>query len=80
MLMVSYYFSIRSKIQRAAGDAINVAEDLERLGNEKMEIAVNQLYEIVPPIIKPFITKSVLQSIVHFTFDRMEDYAYKQNK
>ena len=75
-----YYVSIRRKIEAAATGAINEAEDLEKIGAEKMAIAVEQVYNLVPAIAKPFITRAMVEDLVQFTFDKMEEYALKQKK
>ena len=77
---LSYYLSIKSKIQEAAEDAINTAEELDKIGEEKMAIAVDQVYDLIPAAIKPFLSKATIEILVQATFDRMEEYALKQKK
>lgn len=77
---LSYYFKIKSKIQSAAEDAINMAEELDKIGEEKLLIAVEQVYGLIPAVTKPFISKEVVKGLVQITFDKMEEYALKQKK
>lgn len=77
-IFISYYFSIKAKIKEAAADAVNAAEELDAIGAEKLKAAVEQVYTLVPATLKPFLTKEVITQIVQFTFDRMEEFAIKQ--
>ena len=77
-VFLSYYFYIRSKIFAATEDAVNNAEQEDKVAEEKMELAVNQIYGIVPAILKPFFTKAVIEGFVQMAFDRIEEYARKQ--
>ena len=77
---IGYWFSIKSKIQSAAEDAINMAEELDKLGEEKLQVAVDQVYAIIPAIVKPFLPREVITGLVQITFDKMEEYALKQTK
>lgn len=77
---LSYYLSIKAKVQEAAEDAINTAEELDKIGEEKMAIAVDQVYDLIPAAVKPFLSKATIEILVQATFDRMEEYALKQTK
>lgn len=77
---LSYYLSIKNKIQAAAEDAINTAEELDKIGEEKMAIAVEQVYDLIPAAVKPFLSKATIQTLIQATFDKMEEYALKQTK
>ena len=77
-IFVSYYFYIRSKVFAATEDAINNAEQEDKVAEEKMELAVNQIYGIVPAFLKPFLTKKMIERFVQMAFDRIEEYAKKQ--
>lgn len=77
-VFASYYFNIKSKIQEAAEDAINAAEELDAIGAEKMKAAVDYVYGLIPAAFKPFLTKEAIQQVIQFTFDRMKEYALKQ--
>ena len=75
---LSYYFSVVAKIYKATESAVNNAEQEDKTASEKMELAVNYIYDIIPAVVKPFITKSVLEKIVQAAFDKIEEYAKKQ--
>ena len=77
---LSYYFYIRAKINAATEDAVNNAEQDDKTATEKMTLAVDQIYSIVPIAFKPFITKKTIQAIVQKAFDSIEAYAEKQKK
>lgn len=79
-ICLSYYFYIRAKINAATEDAVNNAEQDNKTATEKMTLAVDQIYSIVPIAFKPFITKKTIQAIVQKAFDSIEAYAEKQKK
>lgn len=79
-ICLSYYFYIRAKINAATEDAVNNAEQDDKTATEKMSLAVDQIYSIVPIAFKPFITKKAIQAIVQKAFDSIEAYAEKQKK
>lgn len=74
----SYYLAIRNKIEQAAKDAINIAEDLDKIGAEKMEIAVEQVYAVIPAIVKPVFPKEFIEQIIQEVFEKMTEFAEKQ--
>ena len=76
----SYYLSVRKKIEESALTAINDAEDLDADGKEKMRVAVDTVYSLVPPVIKPFLNKQLVEVIIQSIFDKVEAYAKKQMK
>lgn len=75
---VSYYFYIRNKIQQAIASGIENAESPDSIGEEKMNSVIAALKQLVPTILKPFITDSLIQSLVQAAFDSIEAYAQKQ--
>ncbi len=75
---VSYYFYIRGKLHKAAAGAITNAEQDDKTGEEKLELAVEQVYSLIPISLKPFIHKKSVRKIVQAAFDKIEDYAQKQ--
>lgn len=79
-LCLSYYFHVKAKIYAATENAVNNAEQDDKTAAEKMSLAVEQLYSIVPTALKPFITRKVLEKIVQAAFDKIEEYAKKQAK
>lgn len=76
--LFSYYLAIKNKIEEAAKDAINAAEDLDKIGAEKMQIAVEQVYAVIPTIIKPVFPKDFIEQIIQEVFDKMTEFAEKQ--
>lgn len=77
-VFLSYYFSVKAKIYSATEDAVNKAEQDNKTATEKMEYAVEQIYSLVPAILKPFFSKKVIRVIVQKAFDKIEEYAQKQ--
>lgn len=75
---VGYYFYVRAKITKAAAGAVDVAENEDKSGQEKMQIAVDQLCALIPVFLKPILTRAVVQGIVQAAFDKIEAYAKKQ--
>lgn len=77
---VGWYFYIRGRAYKAAEGAIDDAEQDGKTGAEKLEIATEQVYAIIPIALKPFITKDIVRGIVQAAFDKIEAYAEKQVK
>ena len=77
---LSYFFSVKARIYSATEDAVNNAEQEDKESTEKLEFAVNQIYELVPTVAKPFFTKNLIRKIVQKAFDKIEAYAQKQLK
>lgn len=75
---MSYYFAIKSKIEKAAGNTINFVEDVDAIGEEKMKIAVEQIYSIVPAVVKPIFNRTFIEQITQEVFDKMAEFAKKQ--
>lgn len=75
---LSYYFYLKAKITNAAIDAINTAEDTDKVKEEKMAIAIDEIKKIIPSAIKPFITDSMIEAIIQHSFDKIEEFAKKQ--
>lgn len=73
-----YYLLVRSELQKNAGDAINFAEKTSLKGQEKMNVAVAQIYELVPIAFKPIFTTELIKKIVQEAFDKMQEFAKKQ--
>lgn len=76
--IVSYWLYIMGKIKNAAVDAVNSAESFDAVGEEKMNIAVQQIYQIIPAILKPIITTEFLRQIIQPIFEKMKQYAEKK--
>jgi len=77
-LFISYYFYIKRKIEAEVPGAINGAEDTGMSGAEKFEEAVDTIYALIPVAVRPFITRSLVETLVQEVFDKMEEYARKQ--
>lgn len=77
-IVISYYLAIRKKIEQEALNAINKAEDTDKIGEEKMQDAVEIVYDIIPAVAKPFISKKLVETIIQSVFDKVEEYARKQ--
>lgn len=77
-ILVSYYFYIKGKITKAiAGEIDNAeAEDIE--GPKKKAEVIAQLQNLIPAVLKPFITYAMLDKLVQTVFDGIERYAKKQ--
>ena len=74
----SYYLIIKRKIEAEIPGAINNAEDTLMAGAEKLKVAVDTLYSLIPTVVKPFITRDIIEALVQEVFDKMEDFARKQ--
>lgn len=78
----SIYYQTNTKIScyvaRLIDEAERVYEDATKAGGEKFEWVVTALYSMVPALLKPFITRQVLESLVQSTFDAMQQYAATQ--
>lgn len=79
-ILCGYYIYIRKKIEQEALDAINKAEDTDKVGKEKMADAVETIYNILPACVRPFISKDMIEIVVQGVFDKMEEYVRKQVK
>ena len=77
-IVISYYLAIRKKIEQEALNAINKAEGTDKIGEEKMQDAVEIVYDIIPAVAKPFISKKLIETIIQSVFDKVEEYARKQ--
>ncbi|MCM1368220.1 MAG: polymorphic toxin-type HINT domain-containing protein [Roseburia sp.] len=78
VIFISHYVYVRGKLHKAAAGAITNAEQDDKTGEEKLEIAVDQVYSLVPTSLKVFIHRSSVRKIVQSAFDKIEDYAKKQ--
>lgn len=77
---LSYYFAIRYKIKSSCEDAINNAEDSGESAEGKLELAVEQVYAIIPAIVKPIFTKAIVRQMVQATFDKIKAFAEKEKE
>lgn len=77
---IGYYFYIRQKVSQAATNAVNDAEQDGKTGKEKLQAATEQVYAIIPAVMKPIIPRTVVEGLVQAAFDKIEEYANKQVK
>ena len=75
---LSYYFSIKNKLLSAANDSIDEKEVDGVAGKKKFDQVCDQLMDLIPAVVKPFITRKMVETIVQHAFDGMERYAEKQ--
>lgn len=78
--LIGYYFYIRSEIYKSTEDAVNNAENTDKIGKEKLSTATEQLYLTVPTLLRPFFSKKRLEKAVQYAFERIEEYAKKQKR
>lgn len=77
---VTYYFKVKNKLQDAVNGSINNAEQEGVSGEDKMNQVVNDLYSLVPVAYKGIFNKEFIRKLVQKAFDKIEEYANKQNK
>ena len=77
---VTYYFKVKNKLRDAVNGSINNAEQEGVSGEDKMNQVVNDLYSLVPIAYKGIFNKEFIQKLVQKAFDKIEEYANKQNK
>lgn len=75
---LSYYFYIRAKISDATTSAINIAEDSDKVKEQKMALAVSEIRRILPPGASLFISDKFIENIIQKAFDKIEEYVHKQ--
>ena len=71
---------VKNKLQDAGNGSINNAEQEGVSGEDKMNQVVNDLYSLVPIAYKGIFNKEFIQKLVQKAFDKIEEYANKQNK
>lgn len=76
------YFKKKAELMAATEEVINTAEshyaEYTDAGSKKMALAIDLLYERVPAMLKPFITKEMLQSWIQKAFDQIKSFVDKQ--
>ena len=80
VVCVAFYFYILGKVYKEGADAINEAEQDDKEGKEKLDLAVSHIYDAIPAVLRPIITRTVITGIVQMLFDKIEAYARKQAK
>lgn len=76
--LVAYYFYIKTKLSVKTITCINAVETLEISGAAKKEQVVEALYDATPIVLRPLITKSILEELVQRAFDQVKSFALKQ--
>ncbi len=69
---------IASKVAAVIAEAEAEYKDVTKAGGQKFEFAVGKLYELVPAILKPVITKDLISQMVQSAFDGVETYSQTQ--
>lgn len=76
------YFKTNAKLKGKVGEYISDAENLyassTKAGGEKFEWVVDQLYNLIPAILKPIFTRVMISTIVQSAFDTIQNYAKTQ--
>ncbi|SDN15791.1 hypothetical protein [Acetanaerobacterium elongatum] len=78
---ISYFKTSATLKSKAAGliaEAENQYRTWTKAGNQKFEWVCDQLYSLIPPWLKPLITREVVGNIVQTVFNFIEDYAKQQ--
>ena len=75
---IGYYLYIKRVIESQVPDAINGAENSGKPGCEKFQEAVDTVYSVIPVVVRPFLTRTLVETLVQEVFDKMEEYARKQ--
>lgn len=76
--VIGYYQHIKKRLEQEALDAINKAEDTDKIGAEKMQDAIKMVKDMIPAVAKPFISDKLIETVIQGVFDKVEDYARKQ--
>ncbi len=76
------YFRSKEKVVTRLSEFIAKAEemykDVKDSGGKKLNLVVALCLDKLPPFLKPFISKQMIEELVQKTFDYMEDYATLQ--
>ena len=77
--LLTWYLYVRQKIKDAAIDSINAAQaDMDKVGEEKMNEAVEAVHSIIPSPFKLIFTKEVLRQLMQPIYDKMKEFAVKK--
>ena len=76
--VLGYYQHIKKRLEEEALNAINKAEETDKIGAEKMQDAVKMVYDMIPAVARPFISEKMVELVIQGVFDKVEDYARKQ--
>ena len=75
---ISYYFYVKNKIVNASIEAINAAEDTDKVKHEKMEIAISEVKRLLPKGATLLFSDAAIEAIIQKAFDLIEELAKKQ--
>ena len=76
--ILGYYQHIKKRIEQEALGAINKAEETDKIGEEKMQDAIERVYGMIPAVAKPVISKEMVELVIQRVFNEVEEYARKQ--
>jgi hypothetical protein len=76
--ILGYYQHIKKRLEQEALNAINKAEETDKIGAEKMQDAIEMVYDMIPVVARPFISEKMVELVIQSVFDKVEDYARKQ--
>lgn len=78
LAVLSFYLYAVQKAKEAAVGAVCDAEEQSAFGKEKMKLAVQSVYAIVPAVLKPILTPALIEQMIQPIFDKMKAYAEKK--
>lgn len=78
--ILGYYQHIKKRLEQEALNAINKAEETDKIGAEKMQDAIEMVYDMIPTVAKPFMSKKMVEMVIQGVFDKVEEYVRKQVK
>ena len=64
-------FYAMNDLAEKSGEIMRTVDKLDKIGAEKMEIAVEQVYAVIPAIVKPVFPKDFIEQIIQEVFDKM---------
>ena len=76
--IIGYYQHIKKRLEEEALNAINKAEETDKIGAEKMQDAIEMVYDMIPVVARPFISEKMVEMVIQGVFDKVEEYARKQ--
>ena len=76
---LSLYLKTKENLKEKACCVITEAEtkyqDMTNAGEAKFEYAIDKLYAQIPAVFKPFMTRTMIGTIVQTVFESVESYA-----
>lgn len=76
------YFHYNGRLKEYASSLILQAEqeykDVTKAGGQKFNWVVDALYEVVPLVLRPLITRTFIEALVQSIFDSIQGYAKLQ--